>query len=311
MAYIDHETGEVMDEAPAQQGSAARPAQTGQSSESLAPIQTLLMRNERLQERNDKVMDENDQLRRELRRMRSLYDDAKAAFHKKLAEAQADFKPLERDNSVEFTTRKGGAFRASTASMDEAFTTTQAALTSRGITVRQPVIDHPQDKLLSIVRTILAYEGYEEHYDISIPSPYSYSQRGGDDGDLKNFGANVSLIRKYALFAALGLVQEAKDDSKKGGRDNRPSFNKSRSAPASHQPSGNHSGTAPTQTQAQGAASGHQQGKAEILEHPELKAATSMQELATAMNSIPKEERARYTSYFRQRQAEIRNQVAA
>src|SRR5690606_23987486 len=142
--------------------------------------------------------DEMEALRQDNERLRSLYDDAKAGFHQALAAAQAEFKTLKRDNDVKFKTLKGGEFSASTASMDAAYQATQDALTKNGITVRQPVIDHPTDRSLSLIRTILAYRGYEEHYDLSIASPISHHQKQG--GDMKEFGSDVTLIRKYALM---------------------------------------------------------------------------------------------------------------
>src|SRR5690606_36849813 len=146
MTTVDTNTGEVLQVPGAQSAPAMDPV-----------VLAMISRNERLLERQDKLLVEVESLRKENARLSSLYSEAKAQFHVFLAEAQAEIEPLKRDNNVEFPTKKGGSFSANTASMEAAAKAIGDSLTRRGIALRQPVIDHPADKDLSIIRTTLSF----------------------------------------------------------------------------------------------------------------------------------------------------------
>lgn len=297
--YTDPSTGEVMEREP----------EAGQAADVSAMLVSAMSRNERLLSRQDKLLDDAERMRREIARLTALYDEKKAAFHKGLAAAQRGFELLKRDNSAKFQTLKGGEYEATTASMEAAVVAVGDTLNTNGIAVRQPVIDHPTDRNLSIVRTILSCDGYEEHHDLSIVSAYAQSSR--EKGDMKRFGADVSLVRKYALFAALGLVQEVKEQKEQRGRSGGgprsapPAYGNGRpaqqhasrqgassAAPAQHSPSAESHGAAPG-----------------ALVHPSLQAATTIQELSKAMNALSPDDRKRYGQYFNQRRMDL--QVAA
>lgn len=290
----DQETGEVLTVDPTPAGSPLEIA-----------VSAAIGRNEKLLERQDKLLEEIDCLRSENQRLSDLYSEARAQFHRLLAEAQIEFETLKRDNQVDFTTRKGGSYQSETASMEAATKAIGNSLTSRGIALRQPVIDHPSDNGLSIVRTTLSFNGYEEHHDISIISAYARSR---SNDDVKSFGADVSLVRKYALFATLGLVQETKEatSSKRdrfsnSSKDNRPARS---SAPA-------HSAqNRATPAPATAANSASAQGSP-IREHQGLRDASTTSELSAAMNAIPREERAQYTGYFNQRRMQLQDTAKA
>src|SRR5690606_28214335 len=154
----------------------------------------------------------------------------------------------------------------------------------RGIALRQPVIDHPADKDLSIIRTTLSFKGYEEHHDISIASAYSHSKK---DADMKEFGADVSLVRKYALFAALGLIQETPERKRRHSeeRDRSPQNQRytaaARSSAPAHQPAPRPVAVAPENSSASN-------GQA-MVEHASLHDAKTLSELSAAMNALPRE----------------------
>lgn len=182
-----------------------------------------------------------------------------------LAEAQAEFQVMRRDTQARFkSSRTDSIVESDTASMESALKAIGDSLTKRGISVRQPVIDHPTDRNVAFVQTILAYKGYEEVTNVSIRSAYSHSMNGGD---VTGFGAEVSLVRKYALFAALGLVQENKDASNDGNAHGSGSHgDKPRASAAARQNSG-------------------------VLTADQVKAmfakATDIPDLCKVMNSIP------------------------
>src|SRR3546814_219399 len=78
---VDQDTGEVLEQGAAPQSGVDYSAMLVQA----------MSRSERLLARQDSLLDENKLLRQELGRQRKLYSEAKAAFHAKLAEAQAEF----------------------------------------------------------------------------------------------------------------------------------------------------------------------------------------------------------------------------
>lgn len=293
---VDLDTGEVLDPSAQKGGTEFDPL-----------LSSAIKRSEKLLERQDKLLDENSQLRLENERLQGLYSEAKAQFHNLIAQAQAEFDTLKRDNSVEFPTKKGGSFRAETASMEAAGKAIGDSLSKRGIALRQPVIDHPGERELSIIRTTLSYNGYEEHHDISIMSAYAHSKTGAD---VKAFGADVSLVRKYALFAALGLVQET-PENKKSSNNNNQRYQGNQSARSSAPAHASHAQAAPIRANPPVAANSSQASEPISQDHPGLRAARTTSELSAAMNAIPREQRAQFTGYFNQRRTQIQNSVQA
>lgn len=285
---IDQNTGEVLDQEQPQEGV-----------DYTAALVQAMSRSERLLARQDSLLDENKRLREELERQKKYYSEAKAEFHTRLAEAQAEFEVMRRDNRVQFKAKKSDTIvKTDTASMESAAEAVGKSLTSRGISLRQPVVDHPTDRNVAFVQTILAYRGYEESHNVSIRSAYSYSVNGLD---IKAFGAEVSLVRKYALFAALGLVQETKEGGNSNVGQNSHSQGSGTQGGHSRQPSGN-----------SGAAHNSEGMTADQVKQL-FDQADSVQELAKAMNSIPMDVRKESgaQALFNQRRMQLQGQPLA
>lgn len=298
---VDQDTGEVLEQGAAPQSGVDYSAMLVQA----------MSRSERLLARQDSLLDENKLLRQELGRQRKLYSEAKAEFHAKLAEAQAEFDIMQRDNNVSYTSKKNNSrVTTDTASMEAAMKAVGDSLTKRGVSVRQPVVDHSTDRNMAIVRTILSCNGYEESHDISIRSAYSYSSNGAD---VKTFGAEVSLVRKYGLFAALGLVQETKDkdDSHSARRDYSSRSTQGYRGEGSYEPQGQSGAQQAQQPDVSDSRSAGSFSAAQVQQM--FTAATTVQELSKTMNSIPMDVRKEIgaQALFNERRMQLQGQRMA
>lgn len=113
-----------------------------------------------------------------------------------LAKAQAGFKPVGVDRKVSIPTRDGKTYSYDYATLSAIWEVIRKPLSDNGLSISQPIIG---DEL----QTILMHEsGQFIISTISLPS----------GGDIKNFGANISYVRRYALAPLVGVAVGEEDD---------------------------------------------------------------------------------------------------
>lgn len=119
-----------------------------------------------------------------------------------LAKAQAGFKPLAKNRDVEITMKSGGKFKFRYADLEAVIAATRPSLAENGLAVIQRA---DGGNLVSI----LAHEsGGTIESTIRLPEPM---------GEIKNYGAAITYIRRYAYCALLCV---AADDDLDQGDDN-------------------------------------------------------------------------------------------
>jgi len=224
----------------------------------------------------------NRRLAEENHELRQAGDARKREFHARFAQAQAEFKDIYRDISREIAMRKGGAYQLQYADLPAVLDAVLESLTARGISCRQPIVDSTDGTGRATLRTVFTYDGYEETFDISLDSPAQHQARCTD---VREFGSNVSLIRRYALCAVLGVAPKRPATSGAAKAQSGPS----RSSTAFATPA-----VAVELASAQS-----------LRRHPSLDAATSLEALTAAMNALPQAHRQEYTPHFKERRREF------
>lgn len=225
----------------------------------------------------------NRRLTEENHELRQAGDARKREFHARFAQAQAEFKDIYRDISREIAMRKGGAYQLQYADLPAVLDAVLDSLTARGISCRQPIVDATDGTGRATLRTVFTYDGYEETFDISLDSPAQHQARCTD---VREFGSNVSLIRRYALCAALGVAPK------------RPA-----TSSAAKAQSGPSRSSTPFATPA--VAVNELASAQSVRRHPSLDAATSLEALTAAMNALPQAHRQEYTPHFKERRREF------
>lgn len=176
-----------------------------------------------------------------------------------LAKAQGAFKPIEKNRAVTIRPKEKATYSFRYADLQEIREKTTPALSENGICLFQLVTDEGG---MTVVRTILGHSsGAQIEAVIRVP-------RG--DGDIKNFGATVTYLRRYVVTALLGVA--ADDDLDEDGDPDR--------------------------------GDGQSPVSAEV--HAGMRDAKTIGELSTVMSRLNPEDKRRYGDYFNQRSAEIR-----
>ncbi|WP_454731457.1 MULTISPECIES: ERF family protein [Cupriavidus] len=175
-----------------------------------------------------------------------------------LAKAQGAFKPITKNRSVTIRPREKAAYSFSYADLQEIREKTTPALSENGICLFQLVTDAEG---VTVIRTVLGHDsGAQIESTMRVP-------RG--DGDIKNFGATITYLRRYIVTAMLGVA--ADDDLDEDGDD-------------------------------QGA--GQSPVAPEI--HAGMRDAKTIGDISRVMSGLGKEEKAKYADYFNQRMQELR-----
>lgn len=178
-----------------------------------------------------------------------------SAFYGAFAKAQGAFAPIEKNKTVKVRSDKGNyEFKyADLASIRES---TTPALSENGLCLYQ-IVNEDSDGIA--LHTVLAHESESELESIV---------RLTRTGDMKQFGAAITYLRRYVVGPMLGVV--ADDDIDEDGQP----------------------GSEPGATIAP-------------LVHDGMKKAKSIGELAKIMSGMRQEDKAKYSSYFNQRQDEL------
>lgn len=132
-------------------------------------------------------------------------EDKQAALYQALAKAQAEFKPLAKNRTVQIPTKRGGTISFSYADLEAVITSTRAALAKHGLAVVQAP---DMTEAGQILRTSLVHEkGGRIDSSVLLPA-------GGYD--MKEFGGQMTYLRRYSYTALLCIA--ADDDLDAAGR---------------------------------------------------------------------------------------------
>lgn len=175
-----------------------------------------------------------------------------------LAKAQGAFLPIEKNRSVTIKPREKAAYSFRYADLQEIRAKTTPALSENGICLFQLVTEADN---ATVIRTVLGHaSGAQIEGVMRIP-------RG--DGDIKNFGATVTYLRRYIVSAMLGVA--ADDDLDEDGDDR-----------------------------------GEGQSPVPAEVHTGMRDAKTIGELSKIMSGLEKDDRSRFNDYYTQRTQELR-----
>lgn len=138
--------------------------------------------------------------------------DQLAALYGALAKAQGEFLPIEKNRSVTIKTKnrntgeQNGSYQFRYADLEEITAKTRPALAKHGLATMQPIVANGKGGTSLLTR--LVHEGGGVIYS-EIPL-----QAGGDD--VKNYGALISYMRRYAKSSILDVA--ADDDLDQNGQ---------------------------------------------------------------------------------------------
>lgn len=161
--------------------------------------------------------------------------ESRAALYCALAKAQGEFLPLAKNRTVEIQTKAGGKYRFRYADLEAVLSATRAALAKNGLSTLQ-IVEQEAGSNQPLLRTVLAHEsGATVESRMRLPA--------NDGGDIKNYGAAISYLRRYALSSMLSVAadDDLDEDGNEGpepGAATKPPVNQqSQKKPENQQPS--------------------------------------------------------------------------
>lgn len=119
-----------------------------------------------------------------------------------LARAQGAFEPIPKNRTVEIRTKTGSSYRFRYADLEVTLAAVRKPLSENGLAISS-VVDNGQ-----LVTSLMHESG--EHRDFVWTLPKQHD-------DIKNLGASISYLRRYAVNALLNLA--ADDDLDENGED--------------------------------------------------------------------------------------------
>ncbi|ATH82863.1 ERF family protein [Ectopseudomonas mendocina] len=128
-----------------------------------------------------------------------------AKLYAALACAQAEYAPLAKNRQVTIRTKAGGSYEFRYADLEAVFSSTRPALAKHGIGFVQTI--QPANGRSALV-TMLAHKDGG-----TLSSTIEFNMPSG--GDIKDFGAHLTYLRRYAATAILGVA--ADDDLDEDG----------------------------------------------------------------------------------------------
>lgn len=133
------------------------------------------------------------------------------ALYAALAAAQAEFTPIKKNRTAKIKTTKGYSYDIRYADLEEINNATRAALTKHGLALIQPIQTQAGEKNLdTFIDTMLVHkDGGTLVSRLAIRGAREFN-------DQKEFAAEVSYMRRYAVTAILNLA--ADDDAEQNGR---------------------------------------------------------------------------------------------
>lgn len=124
-----------------------------------------------------------------------------------LAKAQGEFQPILKNRSVKISMKTGGSYNFRYADLEEITAKTRPALAKNGLATIQPIIQRGNGTVL--LTKLVHADGGEIVSEISLPP--------SSGGDIKNYGAQISYLRRYAKTSILDVA--ADDDLDENGQE--------------------------------------------------------------------------------------------
>lgn len=135
-------------------------------------------------------------------------ENRQAALYAALAQAQGEFKPIEKNREVSIRTKEGYTYQFRYADLEQIISATRPALSSNGLCVIQRVLQQDGANH-SVLETVLMHKDGGSITSTSRLPPETL-------GDLKQFGAGMTYMRRYAYSALLCV--SADDDLDEDGQ---------------------------------------------------------------------------------------------
>ena len=129
------------------------------------------------------------------------------ALYAALAKAQGEFQPILKNRSVKIQMKTGGSYNFRYADLEEITAKTRPALAKNGLATVQPIVQRGNGTVL--VTKLVHADGGEIISEIQLPP--------SSGGDIKNYGAQVSYLRRYAKTSILDVA--ADDDLDENGEE--------------------------------------------------------------------------------------------
>lgn len=156
---------------------------------------------------------------------------AMADLYASLACAQAEYVPLAKNRKVTIKTKSGGSYEFRYADLEAVFSSTRPALAKHGISLVQTI--QPANGRSALV-TMLAHKAGG-----TLVSTIEFNMPTG--GDIKDFGAHLTYLRRYAATALLGVAADDDLDENGDGAgtgDNTGATNEPEPEPGKPEPEG-------------------------------------------------------------------------
>lgn len=139
-----------------------------------------------------------------------------AALYGALAEAQGDFQPIVKNRSVTIDYkddqgRKAGSYQFRYADLEEITAKTRPALSKNGLATVQPIGPAKHGSGVSIFTQLIHKDGGMLISELNLTTGFK---------DVKNMGAQISYLRRYAKSAMLDIA--ADDDLDERNTDQSP-----------------------------------------------------------------------------------------
>lgn len=127
--------------------------------------------------------------------------DPLASLYAALAKAQGEFAPLAKNRTVTIKTKQGYSYEFRYADLEAVLAATRPALAANGLAVIQRIAPVAGSNVNHLITTLVHADGGHIESAINLPAEQY--------GDIKNLGATISYLRRYAYTA---LVCVAADD---------------------------------------------------------------------------------------------------
>lgn len=120
-----------------------------------------------------------------------------------LSKAQAEFKPIEKNRTVDVMTRTGGTYRFRYATLDAILEAVRKPLADHGLAITQLITLRNG---IPILQTLLLHQSGQW---VSSEVQIVLTGAGGN----QEFGSALSYMRRYAISAILNIASQEDDDA--------------------------------------------------------------------------------------------------
>lgn len=146
-----------------------------------------------------------------------------SALFAALAKAQGEFAPLAKNRTVTIKTKQGYSYDFRYADLEAVLAATRPALAANGLAVIQRIAPVAGSNVTHLITTLTHADGGHIESAINLPAE--------NYGDIKNLGAAISYLRRYAYTALVCVA--ADDDLDEDGQEPGDGQSQQNSAPAS------------------------------------------------------------------------------